>query len=126
MSSMAKTCEACGAAAAQPAVSSGGEERNWIVGAHLSGLLGFIGPLVLWLVKKDESAPIASAAKEALNFQITIAIVMTVLSVTSFLIVPLLLMPVVWLAWIGLMIMAAVKASNGENYQYPYILRLIK
>jgi len=61
-------------------VSSPKEEKNWALCAHLStfstyiGIPGFIGPLIVWLVKKDEMPFAAANAKEALNFQISLFI----------------------------------------------------
>jgi uncharacterized Tic20 family protein len=120
------------------------EERTWAMFGHLSALVGalltaslwglacFIGPLVIWLVKK-ESMPFASdQAKEALNFNITMAIGLAVLKVLLiitfgigfFIAIPLL--GIMWLAWLVLTIIAGVKANEGVRYRYPFALRLIK
>ena len=121
------------------------EERQWAMFAHLSALLGavvtagwagsigcFIGPLVIWLVKKDTMPFVDDQAKEALNFNITVAIIFFVLFVLTlvtlgigiFLTLP--LMVIVGIAWLVFTIIAAVKANQGERYRYPMTLRLVK
>ena len=109
------------------------EERNWALGAHLSGLLGYvvvvgsvIGPLVIWLVKKEESEYIAQQALEALNFQITIFILSLICAVLALCVVGVFLRFPILVADLVLTIMAAVAASRGEPYRYPFSLRLIR
>ncbi|MGN6313747.1 MAG: DUF4870 domain-containing protein [Rhodanobacteraceae bacterium] len=120
------------------------EERQWAMFAHLSALLGglvtgwvggwgwFLGPLIIWLVKRDTMPFVNDQAKEALNFNITIAIVfiiLTILSVATLgfgLVVALPLMFIIGIAALVLIIMAAVKANEGKAYRYPFALRLIK
>ena len=121
------------------------EERQWAMFAHLSALVGgiltsgwagsvgcFIGPLVIWLVKKDTMPFVADQAREALNFNITVAIVffalfvfgMLTLGLGFVLAVPLWIL--VGVAWLVLVIIAAMKANGGEAYRYPFTLRLVK
>jgi len=123
------------------------EERNWAMGAHLSALavgligmatslpaFGFIGPLVIYLVKKDESGFIADQAKEALNFNITVGIAMLIMWVLAFLLVWTIVVPflmmfamlVVGVVALVFIIIAAVKAADGERYRYPINWRFIK
>jgi uncharacterized protein len=121
------------------------EQRQWAMFAHLSALLGgfvtagwagsigcFIGPLVIWMVKKETMPFVDDQAKEALNFNITVAIVflalflMTLLTLGIGIVLTLPLMIVVGLAWLVLTIIAAMKANQGERYRYPFALRLIK
>ncbi|NIL95922.1 MAG: DUF4870 domain-containing protein [Planctomycetales bacterium] len=101
---------------------------------HLTGLTsfvgipGFIGPLILWLVKKDEQPFVDDQGKESLNFQLTLLIIyvaaIAVASVTCGLGAPLLLLP------IGLnlvfCILGTVKANDGQYYRYPVNIRMIK
>ena len=112
--------------------------------AHLSALLGglltsaaggwgcFIGPLIIWLIKKDTMPFVDDQGKEALNFNITVAIafvVLLLLSIVTFgigLIVAIPLWIVIGIAWLVLTIVAAVKAGEGVRYRYPFCLRLIK
>jgi uncharacterized Tic20 family protein len=122
----------------------GAEERQWAMFAHLSAIAGglitgavggwgcFLGPLVIWLMKKDTMPFVAGQAKEALNFNITLAILMVVLLLFSFLTLGigfLITIPVMVLVGIGalvLIVMAAIKANEGHAYRYPLTIRLIK
>ncbi len=124
-----------------PGVTS--QSRNWAMAAHLTavagallgGLPAFVGPLVIWLVKRDEDPYVADHAKESLNFQIfTIlaavagGILFGVLTLVTFglgLIVLIPLAVIIGAGWLALTIIAAVKAANGEVYRYPVNLRLI-
>ncbi len=121
------------------------EERTWGMLAHLSSLLGglltaafgggwgcFIGPLIVWLVKKDTMPFVDDQGKEALNFNITVAIaflVLLLLSVVTFgigLLIAIPLWVIIGIAWLVLTIVASVKANEGVRYRYPFTLRLIK
>jgi len=114
------------------------EERQWALFAHLSALLGglltstflglgcLIGPLIIWLVKKDTMPFVDDQAKEALNFNITVAIAAVVCGVLMFVLIGFVLLPLLGLAWLVFIIIAAIKANEGERYRYPFTLRLIK
>lgn len=107
--------------------------------AHLSAfvvLLGlplpFLGPLVIWLVRRDTDPYAAIHAREALNFQLTMLIALTVGAIVTvvtaiilvgFLLIPVLIAAVV--AWFVLVIVAAIKAANGEHYRYPFTIRFV-
>jgi len=130
------------ATASSPSMPSA-EERNWAMFAHLSALAGgllsgffgglgvFVGPLVVWLIKKDTMPFVDEQGKEALNFNITCAIAFLILIVFSVMTlgIGLLLTVPLWVAvgifWLVVTIIAAVKTSNGEHYRYPISLRLI-
>ena len=103
------------------------DEKNIATVTHLAGtVFSFIPALIVWILKKDDSAFISDQAKEALNFQITIAIAMFVSSyILSWILVGLALIPVIWVANIIFCIIAAVATSKGETYRYPVCLRLI-
>jgi len=109
------------------------EERNWAMLAHLSGLLVFVmpyahilGPLLIWLLKRETSPFIDDQGKEALNFNLSMTIYLTLAAVLScaFVGIPLL----IGLALFNLVIaiVAAVRAANGEHYRYPLTIRFIK
>lgn len=109
------------------------EDRTMALLAHVLGIVtGFIGALVIWLVKKDTSPFVDDQGKEALNFQIAVLIVMVALgvfSVVTFGIGALLafpLMMVVGVANLVFCILAGVAANNGQHYRYPVTIRLIK
>ena len=121
------------------------EERQWAMFAHLSALLGglltsgwagsigcFLGPLIIWMVKKDTMPFVDDQAKEALNFNITVAIIFFVLWAVTFLtlfiggVLTVPLMVIVGIAWLVLTVIASIKANQGERYRYPFTLRLVK
>lgn len=123
------TDETQGSTTAEP--TAGGtpskEARTMAMLAHLLGIVtGFLGPLVIWLVKKDEDAFINDQGKEALNFQITIAIAMIVSGLLMFACIGFFLVPAVAVLNLVLCIMAGLKANEGISYRYPMTLRLIK
>jgi len=99
--------------------------------AHLSALAGLIiglnwlGPLLVYLVKKDEHPFIADQSREALNFNLSVFIYIIVSAILIILVVGLLLLPAVAIAWLILTIIAAVRANNGEPYRYPLTIRLV-
>ncbi len=110
-------------------VTASSEDRNLAMLTHLSGiLLGFIVPLIIWLMNKDkaEKAWLNEQAKEALNFQIMIAIAYVACVILAVIIIGGLLMPVVWLVNLIFCIIAGVAVNKGESYRYPFSLRLIK
>ena len=103
------------------------DSRNLAMLCHLLGLLtNFLGPLILWLIKKDEDAFVDEQGKEALNFQITIALAYIVGGITTFLCVGFILLAVAGIANIVFSIMACIAASKGERYRYPASIRLVK
>jgi uncharacterized Tic20 family protein len=88
-------------------------------------VIGFVAPLVVWLVFKDRSPFVDRQAKEALNFQIAYLVYFVVAGVSIVALVGLLLLPIVAVAWLVLMIVATLKASQFEDYRYPAIFRVI-
>jgi uncharacterized Tic20 family protein len=121
------------------------DERQWAMFAHLSALAGgivtagwagsigcFLGPLIIWMMKKDTMPFVDDQAKEALNFNISIAIIFFVLWILTFLTLGIgilltgPLMILVGLAWLVFTIIASIKANQGERYRYPFTLRLVK
>lgn len=109
------------------------EERTWGMVAHLAALAGFVlpfgnilGPLVVWLVKRDHSVFIAVEAKEALNFNISIAIAGVVCFMLFLLSIGVLFAALLVLFWLVMIIIAALKANEGIAYRYPFTLRLVK
>jgi len=103
------------------------DARTFAMLAHLLAIFTlFVGPLVIWLVKKDEHPFVDEQGKEALNFQITIAIAYIAASLLSFLCIGFLLFPAVGVVNLIFCIMACVAANKGDHYRYPVSLRLIK
>ena len=102
------------------------DDKNIATVTHLAGTVFFFIPaLIVWILKKDDSAYIADQAKEALNFQITVLIAMFIAQALIWLLVGLALVPLVWVFNIVFCIIAAVATSKGESYRYPFCLRLI-
>ncbi|MGJ8618739.1 MAG: DUF4870 domain-containing protein [Methylophilaceae bacterium] len=102
------------------------DEKNIATVTHLAGTIFlFIPALVVWILKKDDSAYIADQAKEALNFQITVAIALFAANILIWILVGLALIPIIWIANIIFCILAAIATSKGETYRYPICLRLI-
>lgn len=100
------------------------DEKTLALVAHLITFLSaFIGPLIIYLIKKDESKFVSHHAKESLNFQITMVIISVVLAIT---IVGLFLLWAVALVDVVFVIIATVRASEGKYYKYPFAIRLIK
>jgi len=110
------------------------EERTWGMIAHLSALtlyLGIpfgqlIGPLVVWLIKKDTMPFVSDQAKEALNFQITLTIAGLISLALCFVFIGFILLPIVLIAGLVLIIIAAIKSNEGVAYRYPMTIRFIK
>ncbi len=126
-------------AAATSDVVPVGDERTWALLGHLSalsalfiGVGGILGPLVIWLIKRDTLPFAADQSKEALNFNITVALISIALGLVTLItfgigiVLTLPLFIVLVIAWIVLTIIAAINASNGVHYRYPLTLRLVK
>lgn len=109
------------------------EHRTWGMLAHVTVFSGFvipfgsiIGPLVIWLMKKDEMPFVADQGKEVLNFQISVMIYLLVSAALVFVLIGLLLVPAVVIFSIVMTIIGAMKANEGEYYRYPLCIRLIQ
>ncbi|MFN7948430.1 MAG: DUF4870 domain-containing protein [Blastocatellia bacterium] len=109
------------------------DEKTFATLAHLSALAGCIipfgnilGPLIIWMMKKDQSWFVNDQGKEALNFQITLTIALIVSFLLMFLLIGFILMPVVGLFGLIMAVIAALKANQGEVYRYPLTIRLIQ
>jgi uncharacterized protein len=114
------------------------QSRQWALFAHLSAFAGlliglnFLGPLIIYLVKKNEDPYVAEHAREALNFNLSVFIYLLgggILAVIlTLVLIGLLLFPfliAIAIAWIVLTIIAAIKANNGEPYRYPLTIRFV-
>ena len=146
----AAACPTCGTVAPAPwqqpgqasasMSSSEQESRNWAMAVHLSALAGafiggigsWVGPLVIWLIRREQDPFAGEHAREGLNFNITMVILVVagvVLSIATlglglFVIVPAgLVIAVLWFIWT---IQASMAASKGEMYRYPLSIRMIR
>ena len=109
------------------------EERNWAMACHLASLAGFImpfgnilGPLIIWLIKKEEFPLVDDQGKEAVNFQITIFLAGLIGVLLLLVLIGFLVLPALAVYWLVFIVIAAMRANEGESYRYPYTLRLIK
>jgi uncharacterized Tic20 family protein len=103
------------------------DERTMGMLCHLLAIFtGFIGPLILYVIKKDESQYIADHGKEALNFQLTVLIAFIVSGLLVFVFVGCVTTPLIVIANLVLCIMGAMKANSGEMYRYPIAIRMVK
>jgi uncharacterized Tic20 family protein len=112
------------------------DARMWGMICHLAGLGGLIPvvpvfgsiiePLIVWQIKKDEFGFVNDQGKEALNFQITILIYLIVSGLLCFACVGFVLLPAVGIFNLVFLLIAAVKANDGEHYRYPLTIRFIK
>lgn len=108
-------------------VAPSSDECNLAMLAHLLGIFsGFIGPLVLWLVKRDGASYVADQTQEALNFQITMALAMVASVLLTIVLIGPFLIPLLLIANFIFCILAAVAASKGQRYRYPFALRLVR
>lgn len=109
------------------------DDRQWGMIAHLSALIGlivgfmFLGPLIVWLMKKDQSEYVAYHGREALNFQLTWLIIFVVLFVVGLVTcgIGLIVLPIAAVVNIVFVVIAGLKANEGVRYAYPFCLRLV-
>ena len=116
-----------------PAGTPSAEEKQWALFAHLSALVGYIipfgsilGPLIIWQIKKNEMPFVDDQGKEALNFQISVAIAAVVCIILIFILIGIFMLWILAIVDLVFIIIAAIAASNGQAYRYPINLRLIK
>ncbi|MFO7653963.1 MAG: DUF4870 domain-containing protein [Candidatus Krumholzibacteriia bacterium] len=110
------------------------EARRWAMICHLVALVGLLGngigfllgPLVVWLVKRDEHPFVNDQGREAVNFQITMMIAALISAALTFIVIGIPLLIIVGVLMIVFPIIAAVKSDRGETYRYPLSFRFIK
>jgi uncharacterized Tic20 family protein len=109
------------------------EARQWGMFAHLAALSGYIipfgnivGPLIVWMMKKEEMPFVDDQGKESLNFQISMMIYIIVSALAICIVVGMITTPALAIADIVLVIIAALKSNQGEYYRYPLTIRFIK
>lgn len=109
------------------------QARTWAMATHLSTLCVYvgvpfgniIGPLVVWIIKKDEFPFVDDQGKEALNFQISLTIYAIVSAFLCLILIGFVFLFALFIMDLVLTIMAAVAANRGEYYRYPLNMRFI-
>ncbi len=109
------------------------DEKMWGMLTHLLALSIFvgiplgnvIGPLIIYLIKKDEFEFVAQEGKEVLNFQITWSIIFIISAVLIIVGIGVLLLIGFGIAWLVLVVMGSVAANRGESYKYPLTIEFI-
>ena len=113
------------AATVQPTTSSSDDQTMGML-AHLLGIFtGFLGPLIIFLIKKDDSPYIRHHAAQSLNFQLTLMIAYFVSALLILVLIGLLLFPILFIGALVLQIMASVAANRGEMYRYPMTIQFV-
>lgn len=103
------------------------DQRLWATLAHVGGIVfGVIGPLVVFLIQKDKGMFVTEQSKEALNFQITLLIGYVVSWVLTVVIIGFLTLGLLYVVALVFGILAAIASNKGENYRYPFALRLVQ
>ncbi len=106
--------------------------RNWAMAAHISAFavlvvgIPVVGPLVVWLLKREEHPFVDEQGKEAVNFNLSMLLYGIVAGILVLVGIGLVLLPVVLVAWFVLTVIAAVKAANGEHHRYPVTIRFVR
>jgi hypothetical protein len=106
------------------------ESRNLAMLAHLSAFIAFagipslVGPLVMWLLKRDDPY-VEAQARRALNFNISFLIYGIAAAISIVLLVGLIALPAVAITWFVLVITASTKAANGQDYEYPFTIEFV-
>ena len=108
--------------------------RTWNILCHASALLGvffhfpghLLGPLIVWLAKRENSPEIDAHGKESLNFQISMLIYNAVAVVFCLVLIGFFFLAVLWVLNAVLVIVASIQASDGKFYRYPMTIRFIQ
>jgi uncharacterized Tic20 family protein len=102
-------------------------ERLLAILSHVLTLVAwFFAPLVIYLVKKDESPYVRAHAKESLNFQLTLIVAYIVAALVVFFIVGIFLFLLVGLIQVVLVLVATIRAADNQLYRYPFTIRFIQ
>ncbi len=112
------------------------DARMWAMFCHLAGVGGLlpiipvlgsvIAPLIIWQIKKDNSAFVDEQGKEAVNFQLSVLLCAFVAGILCFACAGFALLPVVYVLDVVFLLIAAIKANDGLHYRYPLTIRFIK
>jgi len=109
------------------------DEKMWGMFSHLFALGGYIipfghviGPLIAWLVKKDAYPFVDDQGKESLNFQLSLTLYLIICTPLILIVIGIFLMIAIGVFGLIMIIIASIKANEGEAYRYPLSIRFIK
>ena len=109
------------------------DEKTWAMLAHISAVAGFvfpfgniIGPLLIWILKKEDLPFVDDQGKEALNFQISITIYVLISLVLVFVLIGIPILIIIGIFALIMIIIAAINSYDGKYYRYPLTIRVIK
>lgn len=109
------------------------DEQTFSMLCHLSALAGLvipfghiIGPLVIWLMKKDQYPEVDRQGKDSLNFQISMTLWMFVSGILVLLVVGIFALIALGVLTLVMIIIASIKSNNGERFKYPLTIDIIK
>ncbi len=112
------------------AYEASSNSRNLAMLSHLSAFVAFVGipslvgPLVVWLLNRDDPY-VEAQAKDALNFNISFFLYGLAAAISIILLVGIIALPAVLVTWFVLVIVASVKAANGEDYRSPFTIQFV-
>lgn len=103
------------------------DDINLALISHVGTMFGgFFVPLIIWIIKKDESQFVAEHARNSLNFQLSMLIYVIVSIIMVFLVVGIFVLLAIAVFATIVVILATVAASKGEHYDYPLTINFIK
>src|SRR5438874_13734682 len=116
-----------------PAPVTSSDVRTWCVLCHASALLGLffhflghlLGPLIVWLVKRGDSPEIDAHGKESLNFQLSMLIYDAIAAILCFVLIGIPILIILWIMNTVFVIIASIRASEGQFYRYPLTIRFL-
>ncbi len=116
-----------------PVPSAASHVRTWNILCHASALAGVflhfpghvLGPLIVWLAKRDESPEIDAHGKEAVNFQLSMLLYNVIAGVFCLILVGFVFLALLWVLNAVFVIIASIKASDGKLYRYPMTIRFL-
>ncbi len=109
------------------------DENTWAMLCHLSAFAGYIipfgniiGPLVIWMIKRDEYPLVNDQGKESLNFQISLTIYVIISLILALVLIGFLLLIAIGIFNIAMIVIASVKANKGTRFRYPFTIHFIQ
>jgi uncharacterized protein len=116
-----------------PTSTQSSDVRTWCVLCHASALLGLflhflghlLGPLIVWLVKRGDSPEIDAHGKESLNFQLSMLIYDAIAGILCIVLIGIPILIILWIMNTVFVIIASIRASEGQLYRYPFTIRFL-